>query len=149
MDIALYYIKFAYHKRLINYIEFRPFGWWLKYGYRFPEFLQTYVSSRAKTKQAVYTDMLVTKSVKISAGRALLFAKAINEQTPNFSFCIFHRSWQSIYSPTKFLKNWNYLQYQRISCTESFYDQKLITDVQFSKQYRLNFTVFSTSPLVA
>ena len=66
----------------------------------FPEFLQKYISSRAKTKQAVYTDILVTKSVKISAGRALLCAKAINEQTPNFSFCIFLRSWQSIYSPT-------------------------------------------------
>ena len=63
-----------------------------EYGYPFHEFLQKYGSSRAKTKQAVYTHILVTKSVKISAGRALLFAKAINEQTPNFSFCIFHRS---------------------------------------------------------
>ena len=74
----------------------------LKYGYPFLEFFQKYISSKAKTKQAVYTDILVTKSVKISAGRALLFAKAINEQTPNFSFCIFHRSWQFIFSPTKY-----------------------------------------------
>ena len=40
------------------------------------------ISSRAKTKQTVYTDILVTKSVKISAWRALLFAKAINKQIP-------------------------------------------------------------------
>ena len=45
----------------------------LKYGYPFLEFFQKYISSKAKTKQAVYTDILVTKSVKISAGRALLF----------------------------------------------------------------------------
>ena len=92
MCIALYYIEFAWHKRLISYIEFRPFELMAKIWLSFPEFLQKYISSRAKTKQAVYTDILVTKSVKISAGRALLFAKAINEQTPNFSFCIFHRS---------------------------------------------------------
>ena len=35
-------------------------------------------------EQAVYTDILVTKSVKISAG-GLLFAKAINKQTPTFT----------------------------------------------------------------
>ena len=69
-------------------------------------------------------------------GPALLFAKAINEQTPNFSFCIFHCSWQPIYSPTKFLKHWNYLQYQKILCTESFSDQNIITGFQFFKQYR-------------
>ena len=68
-----------------------------KICYSFLEFLQKYTSSRAKTKQAVYTDILVTKSVKISAGWALLFAKAIDEQSPNFSFCIFHRSLQSMY----------------------------------------------------
>ena len=45
-----------------------------------------------KLSRAVDTDILVAKAVKVSAGRALLFAKAINEQTPNFSFCIFHRS---------------------------------------------------------
>ena len=73
MYIALYYIKFAKHKRLINYIEFQPFELMLKYGYPFLEFFQKYISSKAKTKQAVYTDILVTKSVKISAGRALLF----------------------------------------------------------------------------
>ena len=67
------------------------------YGYPFPEFLQKYMSSRANTKQALYTDILVTKSVKISEGRALLFAKAINEQTPNFSFCIIISSQLTIY----------------------------------------------------
>ena len=51
-----------------------------------------YINSIAKTKQAVYTDILVTKPVKISAGRALLIAKAINEQPTNFCFCIFNRS---------------------------------------------------------
>ena len=51
-------------------------------------FSKTDISSKAKTKQAVYTDILITESVKISAGRALLFAKVINEQTPKFSFCI-------------------------------------------------------------
>ena len=47
----------------------------------FPEFLQKYIGSRGKTKQAVYTDVLVNKSVKISSRRALLFLWAVNEQT--------------------------------------------------------------------
>ena len=58
-----------------------PEFWPFEIRLLFPEFLQKYIGSRGKTKQAVHTDVLVNKSVKISAGRALLFLWAVNEQT--------------------------------------------------------------------
>ena len=75
------YLKFERHKRSVNYLEFWPFELMVKIRLLFPEFLQKQIGSRGKTKQAVYTDVLVNKSVKISAGRALLFLWAVNEQT--------------------------------------------------------------------
>ena len=74
------YLKFKRHKRSFSSLEFWPF-----------ELSQKYIGSRGKTKQAVYTDVLVNKSVKISAGRAILFLWTVKEQTSNINIGIFRR----------------------------------------------------------
>ena len=100
-------------------------SWWLKYGYPFLEFLHKYISSRGKTEQPVYTDILVTKFAKISAGRALLFLSVFV-----YFFAVDNLT---IYSPTKFLKRWNYLQFRRILCTyiSHFLIKKLLLAFSF------------------
>ena len=85
------YLKFERHKRSINYLESWPFELMVKIRLLFLEFLQKYIGSRGRTKQAVYTDVLVNKSVKITAGKAILFLWAVKEQTSNINFGIFRR----------------------------------------------------------
>ena len=58
----------------------------------FLEFLQKYTSSRPETTQVVYTDILVSKSVNISAGQPLILLRAVNERASKTSFCIYRQN---------------------------------------------------------
>ncbi len=94
-------------QRLISQLTkcvFGHFGWWVKHTRRFFKFLQKYTSSRPETAQSVYTDILVAKkTVKISAGRALLYFRELNERTSKIRCCIFWRNYCFVRAPTKTL----------------------------------------------